>query len=72
MTKSNTDDSIQSKITKLDEFVAWFESDEFQLEQATSKLKEAAKLASEIENDLESVANDVRIVKQSFATESEQ
>lgn len=72
MTKNDADESIQSKIAKLDEFVAWFESDEFQLEQATAKLKEAAKLAAEIENDLESVANDVQIVKQSFATESEQ
>ena len=72
MTKSNADQSIQGKIAKLDEFVTWFESDEFQLEQATMKLKEAAKLASEIENDLESVANDVQVVKQSFASESDQ
>jgi exodeoxyribonuclease VII small subunit len=68
MTKSNP--TIQEKIATLDEFVAWFESDDFELEQASAKLKEAAKLAADIEHDLEGVANDIRQVKQSFADTS--
>lgn len=67
MTKSKP--TIQEKIAALDEFVAWFESDEFELEQASAKLKEAAKLAADIEHDLEHVANDIREVKKSFAEE---
>lgn len=68
MTKSNQ--TIQEKIAKLDEMVLWFESDDFQLEQASAKLKEAAKLAADIEHDLEAVANDIQQVKQSFANEN--
>jgi exodeoxyribonuclease VII small subunit len=64
--------SIQTKLAQLDELVAWFESDDFQLEQASDKLKAAKKLADEIEHDLDSVANEIQIVKQSFASESDQ
>lgn len=68
MTKS--DQTIQDKISKLDEAVAWFESDDFELEQASAKLKEAAKLAKEIEESLDTVANDIQQVKRSFANEN--
>lgn len=64
MTKSEK--TIQEKIAELDKLVAWFESDDFQLEQASAKLQEAAKLAAEIENDLENIGNEIRQVKQSF------
>lgn len=69
MTKDNK--TIQQKIDQLDQAVAWFESDDFELEQASAKLKEAAKLAADIEHDLENVANDIQIVKKSFASDSE-
>ena len=68
MTKS--DKTIQTKISELDGVVAWFESEEFELEQASAKLKEAAKLAAEIEHDLQVVANDIQVVKKSFATDN--
>ena len=67
MTKNNL--TIQEKIAQLDEVVAWFESDDFELEQASAKLKAAAKLASDIEHDLANVANDIQQVKQSFASD---
>lgn len=69
MTKSNP--TIQEKMAQLDELVAWFESEDFQLEQASAKLKDAAKLAGEIEHDIDAVANDITVIKQSFATESD-
>lgn len=68
MTKSNP--TIQEKIAQLDQLVEWFESDDFQLEKASDKLKEAGKLAHEIEHDLNAVANDIQQVKKSFATEN--
>ncbi len=68
MSKNNP--TIQEKIAQLDDVVAWFESDDFQLEEASAKLKVAAKLAADIERDLDAVANDVQLVKKSFATES--
>lgn len=67
---SKSDQTIQEKIEQLDNLVAWFESDDFKLEQASVKLKEAAKLATDIENDLKFVANDIEQVKKSFAVDS--
>ena len=68
MTKNNP--TIQEKVAELDKLVAWFQGEEFELEQASAKLKEAAKLAQEIEHDLESVANDIQVVKKSFASDN--
>lgn len=70
MTK-NSRVTIQEKIDQLDQIVAWFDGDEFQLEQATARLKEAAKLAKDIEKDLSAVENDIKEVKQSFANKSD-
>ncbi|USN96341.1 MAG: exodeoxyribonuclease VII small subunit [Candidatus Nomurabacteria bacterium] len=68
---SKSDKTIQEKIEELDKLVAWFEGEDFELEQASTKLKEAAKLATEIERDLEVVANDIQLVKKSFKTDTD-
>ena len=65
MTKSN-DVTIQEKIAKLDALVAWFDSDEFTLETALDKFKTAEQLAADIEKDLNSLKNDIQVVKQKF------
>ena len=58
--------TIEDKMNKLRELVSWFESDDFQLEKASLKFEEAAKLASEIEEDLTKLKNTVSVLKQSF------
>jgi exodeoxyribonuclease VII small subunit len=58
--------SIAEKTAKLDKLVMWFDSDEFELEQALDKFKEAEKLAAEIEQDLQALKNEVTIVKKRF------
>jgi exodeoxyribonuclease VII small subunit len=65
MTK-NKNSTIQEKIAALEELVAWFDSDEFTLEIALDKFKDAEKLASEIETDLSQLKNDIEVVKQKF------
>lgn len=70
MSKDSTP-TIKAKSAQLDEIIAWFEGDDFELEQASAKLQEAAKLAKEIEHDLGKVANDIRQVKQSFASDED-
>lgn len=70
MSKNKTD-SIDHKLRQLDELVAWFQGDEFQLELAADKLKDAKRLADDIERDLESVENEISIVKQSFASDAD-
>ena len=65
MSKVN-EKTVTQKIAELGEFVAWFESDEFELEQAIAKYKEAEKLADEVEHDLSALKNEVTVLKQKF------
>jgi len=61
--------TIQEKTTELNELIAWFDSQEFTLEHALDKFKEAEKLALEIETDLEKLQNDIQVVKKRFDQE---
>jgi len=70
MTQSK-DKTIQQKISDLDALVAWFDSDEFSLETALDKFKEAEALALAIEKDLAGLKNDIEIVKKKFDSASE-
>lgn len=62
--KSNQ--SIAEKTTQLDKLIAWFDSDDFELEKALDKFREAEKLAQEIEHDLMSLKNNIEVVKARF------
>ena len=64
MTKNNK--TIQEKIAELDTLVAWFDSDDFTLETALEKFKQAETLAKAIEDDLSSLKNEIEVVKQKF------
>jgi len=63
---SQENKSISEKMTKLGELVAWFEGEEFELEMALDKYKEAEKLADEIEKDLSGLKNEITVLKQKF------
>lgn len=58
--------TISEKTALLDTLIAWFDSDDFQLEDALDKFAEAEKLAADIEADLLSLKNDIEIVKAKF------
>lgn len=58
--------SISEKTTKLSELVAWFDGNDFELEQALDKFSEAEKLATEIEHDLLALKNNIEVVKTRF------
>ena len=59
--------SIADKTAKLSELVAWFDSDEFELEKALDVFAQAEKLADEIEKDLTALKNTVTIAKTKFS-----
>lgn len=63
---SDKSKSIQEKIDQLTQEVGWFDSDEFAVESAIEKFKQAEKLAEEIENDLRSARNEITVLKQKF------
>ena len=67
MSKPNK--TIAQKTQKLTELVAWFDSDDFKLEAAIDKFKEAEKLADEIEKDLLNLKNEMIVVQRKFDSE---
>lgn len=68
---TNAKKTIQEKIDDLDGLVAWFQGDDFQLEEAAATLKKAAALAGDIEKDLKTIENEIVDVKKSFQSDSE-
>ena len=58
---------ISEKIAELDQLSEWFYSDDFRLEEATAKYKEAMKLAKEIENDLAEMKNEIEVLAEDFS-----
>lgn len=59
--------TIAEKTALLDTLIAWFDSDNFELEQALDKFAEAERLAADIEADLLSLKNDIELVKAKFS-----
>lgn len=63
MTKQN----LNQKIQELDKKVEWFNSDEFELDRAVEQYKEALELAKEIEEDLQSLKNEIEVLDVDFS-----
>jgi exodeoxyribonuclease VII small subunit len=59
--------TISEKTAHLDELVAWFDGDDFELEKALDKFSEAEKLATEIEGDLSALKNNIEVVRRKFS-----
>ena len=59
--------SLNQKIEKLDNEVEWFYSDEFKLEEATERYKQAVALAKEIEKDLDGLKNEIEVLSEDFS-----
>jgi exodeoxyribonuclease VII small subunit len=59
--------SLNDKIAELDKKIEWFHSDDFKLEDAMAKYKEAAKLAKDIEKDLEGIKNEIEVLSEDFS-----
>ena len=66
---SQQNKSIEEKTAQLTELVSWFDSDQFTIEEALEKFKQAEKLAEEIENDLTHLKNEIEVVKRKFDSE---
>lgn len=61
-----SDMTIAEKTAELNEMVAWFNGDDFELEKALDKFTEAEKLAAEIEKDLLALKNRIEVVREKF------
>ena len=67
---SQKNKTIQEKMDELSGLIAWFDSDEFSLEEAIDRFKVAEALADDIEKELSSFKNDITILKQKFDSEA--
>ncbi|MBR2741800.1 exodeoxyribonuclease VII small subunit [Candidatus Saccharibacteria bacterium] len=59
--------SLNQKIEQLDNQVEWFYSDDFKLDEATDKYKQAVTLAKEIEKDLTELKNEIEVLSEDFS-----
>lgn len=59
-------ETVSKKLAKLSELVAWFESDDFVLEEAVERFKEAQKLADDVDADLSKLKNEITVLKKKF------
>lgn len=66
---SQKNETIAQKMVMLDELVAWFDGDEFELEQAVERFKKAETLAESIQDDLKNLKNEINVIKQRFDQE---
>lgn len=66
---SQVNKTIAQKTEELSGLVAWFDSDNFSIELALDKFKQAEKMAVDIEKDLLALKNEVNVIKQKFDAE---
>ena len=59
--------TLNEKIKALDAATEWFYSDDFKLEDATTKYKETLELAKEIETDLKNLKNEIEVLSEDFS-----
>ena len=58
--------SITQKIDELTKSTDWFYSDDFTLDEAVKKYKEAIALARELQKDLSDLQNEVEVLAEDF------
>ena len=67
--QSNADNrSLREQMEQLEEILAWFESDEFELEAAVERYQQAARVAEQIDQRLREIKNKVTIITEDTAT----
>lgn len=59
--------TLSQKINQLDRSIEWFYSEDFTLEQATEKYKNATKQAKSVISDLENLKNEIEILSTDFS-----
>lgn len=58
--------SLQDQLAELNELLEWFDQDDFDLEQAIDKYKQAEKVAGDIRVRLNELQNEITVLKESF------
>lgn len=64
--KNSGDVNLQAQLSELDNLLAWFEQDEFDLEEAMAKYETAMKLVEIIEKRLKTAENNIQVLQKRF------
>ena len=59
--------SLREQMEQLEEILAWFDSDEFELEAAVERYQQAARVAEQIDQRLTEIKNKVTIITEDTA-----
>lgn len=62
--------SLADQIEQLDKLAAWFEQDDFDIEEAIAKFEEASVVAESVKTKLTELENKITVLKQRFDTEA--
>ena len=66
--QSNADNrSLREQMEQLEEILAWFDSDKFELEAAVERYQQAARVAEQIDQRLTEIKNKVTIITEDAA-----
>jgi len=61
-----TKKSLKTMLAEFGEITAWFEGEDIEIEEATKKYEEGAKLAAEIKDQLEKSKNRIEVLNTKF------
>ena len=65
----NNDMTIEQMMAELNERIAWFQGDEFNLDEAKQKFIEARELSKKITATLEDMRHDIEVLSEDFNAE---
>ncbi len=65
----NNDMTIEQMIAELNERIAWFQGDDFNLDEAKQRFIEARELSKKITATLEDMRHDIEVLSEDFNAE---
>lgn len=66
MSNPKNDKPLSDQLRELDELIAWFDQDDFDLDEALKKFDAGVKLTEEIEGRLQKLENKITVLRQKF------
>lgn len=71
MSEKKHEKTLSKQLQELDEIIAWFDRDDFDLDEALQKFDDGVKLSDEIEARLGKLENNITVLRQRFGEETE-
>lgn len=65
----NNDMTIEQMMTELNERIAWFQGDDFNLDEAKQRFIEVRELSKKITTTLEDMQHDIEVLSEDFNAE---